>query len=581
MARMIPSCYDEAKTGYGERHVFHALEQLSDEYTVFHSLGLTGHDYKLYAELDFVVVCRQGVLCLEVKGGQIRRSKGVWVFSRGGSYYEKTESPFRQANSAANALRNHVAKNLGRDHIGAKTCYAYGVMFPDISFRRNEPEADLDLVYDRDSGDVKKYVEQVFSCQRKRLEKMHGIVPAKLDHAGVEVVADYLRGDFGFVPTLGTALERTEGEIVRLTQQQLAALEAVAGNERILLQGGAGTGKTLLSVEHARKMAAAGKQVLFVCYNHNLAYHLQARVRRLNPRLAQRLRVCIFLRLLEDELKQIGALPPKPDSSQDQSHYWNCQLPQAFSDAAAQLDLWPCDYLVVDEGQDLLRMEYLTCLDMLVRGGLSAGQWLMAYDPNQNLYNVDVDEGLALLAGSGAVKYTLQINCRNTRQIIDYATKATGIAAGGNLSLDGPEVEVRQYSDAGQLKRMLGKLVGKLLSQGIKPRDICILSGHRLENSPLRDSRLMVGTAIQDIGDLPPGEWNPHSIRYCTLYRFKGLESQVVIFIGSEDGKEEGQQVCSYTAMSRAKVLLYVFHSGETSQAGETNTTRKSGGGGK
>ncbi len=557
MAQMIPSQYDPDKTGYGERQIFHALEALPDNYHVFHSLGLTGHDYKVYAELDFVVVCSKGVLCLEIKGGQVRRSQGVWIYSRGSSYFEKTESPFQQVQGAAHALRNQVAQRFGSSHPAARTCYAHGVMFPDISFTLRDPEIDLDTVYDKDSGDMAAYIDRTFAAQCAKLEDRHRIIPGNLDNNVVKLLAEYLRGDFNFVPSLGTVVERTEQEIVRLTQQQLDALEALEENPRLLLSGGAGTGKTLLCMEHARKLAAGGKRVLYVCFNHNLAYYLQRYIAR--NAVDGELVVEAFPRMLEGLLQPVGMLPDKPAARKDQGPYWDEILPQTFADAAEELDFDPWDYLVVDEGQDIMRPVYLVALDMLVRGGLETGNWLMAYDPNQNLYNEYIDDGLKLAADCSPVRYKLRINCRNTRQIISYAARHTGIAEQHNLRLDGPDVETDCYTDEKDLAKKLDKLVTRLRSQGVGLKDICILSTRRRQNSDLASVQQVAGVSVQDIGDLPPEKWDADSVRYCTLYRFKGLESPVAILIDIREAEGEKAVVRNYTAMTRAQSLLFVF----------------------
>ena len=81
MARMLPPFVAESTQSAAERKLFVVLQdELSDEWTVLHSLGSTLHDRKPWAEIDFVLVGPAGVYCLEVKGGRVaaaRRSVGV------------------------------------------------------------------------------------------------------------------------------------------------------------------------------------------------------------------------------------------------------------------------------------------------------------------------------------------------------------------------------------------------------------------------------------------------------------------------------------------------------------------------
>lgn len=47
----------------------------------------------------------------------------------------------------------------------------------------------------------------------------------------------------------------------------------------MLIEGSAGTGKTLLLLEKARRLAQDGQQVLILCFNLKLAEYLQSLVK--------------------------------------------------------------------------------------------------------------------------------------------------------------------------------------------------------------------------------------------------------------------------------------------------------------
>jgi len=63
-------------------------------------------------------------------------------------------------------------------------------------------------------------------------------------------------------------------QLVELTREQALALRRLARNHRMAIYGCAGSGKTMLAVEHARRLAQAGQQVLFVCFNAQLRAQL-------------------------------------------------------------------------------------------------------------------------------------------------------------------------------------------------------------------------------------------------------------------------------------------------------------------
>src|SRR5918998_789027 len=99
MARMFPRrlLEDEVKSR-GEITVFRALEAaLPDDWEVFHSVGWVRRDSGSGAEdgeIDFVVAHPDhGILCLEVKGGDIECRHGEWL-RRKDSTWERARDPF-------------------------------------------------------------------------------------------------------------------------------------------------------------------------------------------------------------------------------------------------------------------------------------------------------------------------------------------------------------------------------------------------------------------------------------------------------------------------------------------------------
>jgi superfamily II DNA or RNA helicase len=79
-----------------------------------------------------------------------------------------------------------------------------------------------------------------------------------------------LRPDFEVVVTRGTQIEETELQLLHLTEEQFVILDTLADNERCLVEGAAGTGKTMLALEYARRSAIAGRRTLLICFNRLL-----------------------------------------------------------------------------------------------------------------------------------------------------------------------------------------------------------------------------------------------------------------------------------------------------------------------
>ena len=112
MARMFPAAIDAATISAAERKLFQLLrnDPATDDWIVFHSLGLARRGAKPYGEVDFVVVIpRRGVFCLEVKGGRIACRNGEWkTTDRYGRTERLRRSPFMQARDCMFAVRDAV-----------------------------------------------------------------------------------------------------------------------------------------------------------------------------------------------------------------------------------------------------------------------------------------------------------------------------------------------------------------------------------------------------------------------------------------------------------------------------------------
>ena len=79
MARMIPATISPDVKSSAERKIFKWLQNLEwQNCIVLHSLEMAEHVDNIFGEIDFVIIADDGVLCIEVKGGVVARTEGVW-----------------------------------------------------------------------------------------------------------------------------------------------------------------------------------------------------------------------------------------------------------------------------------------------------------------------------------------------------------------------------------------------------------------------------------------------------------------------------------------------------------------------
>ena len=548
MVTFIPPYMGEEIKSNAEKKMYDTLQQLNMENTyILHSLGLPKHQSKIYGEIDFVVVCDRGVACLEIKGGRVECQAGQWYFTdRYGVKRKKPEGPFAQVTGNMFSLRE-VLKNRFRANQHMKNILmACGVVFPDIEFKSTSQEIIPEVIYDNRVTNITEYINGIFDYWQGRQHKE----PSKLSPSDIKEVVNFLRGDFVFIPTLSDRLNDVERHLVRLTSEQAQIMEALSMNTHLLIEGNAGTGKTLLAVDFAKKKAEQGKKVLYLTYNKNLAYNVTRQIGNL-----KNLKI-INIHALFGEYVSVDVEKMK----ENPNLYFSEILPQQFfeylsdlTDEASKEQQY--DLLVMDEGQDILKPLYLYSMDSLLKGGLDKGEWVVFYDEKQNIYNPEYTDGMEILQGYQCTKFRLFLNCRNTVQIGTYSSMVSGIELGEFIKENGEEVQKIQYSDRDDYKKKIRDILKNLQSEKVDLRDVVFLDPKRYRNSILAET----GIEVNELGD--NFDASKELPVYATIQGFKGLDSKIVILTDIEYIREENFSKFLYIAGTRARTLLYVVAS--------------------
>lgn len=547
MVTFIPPYMGEEIKSNAERKMYDVLQELNlKNACVLHSLGLPRHRSKIYGEIDFVVVCERGVACLEIKGGRVECRDGQWTFiDRYGTERVKPEGPFAQVTGNMFSLRDILKKRFeGNPHM-KNILMASGVVFPDITFHSDSQEIIPEIIYDRTTEDISEYMNQVFDYWQQRQHRE----PSKLSPSDIREVVQFLRADFCFIPSLNDRLEQVEQKLVRLTKEQAQLMQALGMNDHLIVEGGAGTGKTLLAAEFARRQLEQGARVLYLTYNKNLAHH----VMRSLPETDQ-LKV-VNIHALFGEYVPVDV----EELQKDPQKYFAQILPERFYDYISEKQStdpdaadMQYDLLIMDEGQDILKPLYLYSLDCLLKGGLDHGKWAVFYDEKQNIYNPEYQDGMDILRSYSHTKFRLFVNCRNTVQIGTYSAKASGVTFAEFMRENGEEVGKISYEDEKDFGGKIKEIMKTLREGKVSPGDITFLSPKKYQNSKLATLRLSVNE-LRD--DFKP---DPSVPVFATIQGFKGLDAKVVILCDVEALRRETFSQYIYLAGTRARTLLYI-----------------------
>ena len=500
----------------GEALVFELLEniELSAGNVGLHSLNLIGDWRKAAFEIDFLVLTNRAYIGIEVKGGKVVCRDSKWYVYRdnGTVAYKKHQSPFVQAHEALHNLRTKwFPKTFGEDGRNARFAKLPFVpvsvlcMNPRPDYRHGSPPElpDEFTVYAEDL-ETERFKELLNHAVNEFMSARDWGPRTLLDQ-DLNEVATAIRPDLDFAYPSSSLLDSIESSQMQLTEEQYELVDQFASFDRLVIDGGAGTGKTFVILYAARAAYEQGRNVCI---------------------LSQPLGI---RKWLKEQLKDTNILVGGTED-----------LELANEDAF--------EILFVDEGQDLCNKLVMEQVERVLQGGIEHGQWRWFGDfKNQFAEGVEFDSEvrdlLLLYTGNNAL-FELRRNVRNTPNVVRWLEHTCRARVGETeVKGAGPEVqvidrdeldEILSTNDAyfdffGQLEKASATL---LFPSAMNPKRRALLS--------------------------------KYGIAMSTIEEFKGLENSAIIVVGLEEMEDAGSlrdQV--YKAVSRTRAWCLIEGSDE------------------
>ncbi|WP_289023045.1 AAA family ATPase [uncultured Salegentibacter sp.] len=530
-----------------EQKVFEALFKLDPyQFDVFWNrtfAGKTKEETDLY-EIDFLIFDLREerldhIFVIEVKGGNLRFEAEENKWFQSGREME-TAPDHQVMGYVSNILKRYAQQ------IEYKVPVTWLLWFPDGVL---EDEFALPTQFHQwrilDQADLDnplQALEEVREAQESSYNHYKGITP---DEYEATIKKDLTQG-LSISFNLRALLEDMDISIERVEKGQQAFFNGFLQLPRLAVEGGAGSGKTVLARCAAEILTKQGKKVLFLCFNTYLCTQLR---QELHPDIKTD-NIHNFMRRLVDE-----RAPGWFEQQEKEKTFWEKGLPDKFKELMKQEPLKgdeQFDVLLIDEAQDM-EVGWLNAVKKYLKRD---GQFFLFFDKRQNIF----DRNFVLPQGESWTPLPLNFNYRNTRKINAFINDTLGTSAVSHQVPEGEEVKLREYSEED---------LGGALSR-------CLLELHQVGKVPLNQIVVITdgSTAKWDLSQWnngfcyealdPEKESTGKSVSFSSIHRFKGCEAPVVILVLKrrleeiKNGKQY-QKNRLYTQLSRAKSLLYVL----------------------
>lgn len=555
MARMIPGVMPEFEgQSRAEQHLYEELRrQLSDDYIVFYGVRFLANRDRAYStdrEIDFLIAHpRRSSVVVEVKGGGIRYSPeyDAWAsIDRHGTPHQ-IKNPFEQARTNVYDLMSELGRH--RETRPHRYSFNWQVMLPSVS-RINDQlgtEAPPETVIDStDVSDLQAAVERAARPLPERDQLSTRAIRSLIDAIAPTVQAP--------PDGLGYHLLTSERDLIELTKTQTQLLDMLEHHPRAGIAGCCGSGKTMLALEKARRLAASDQRVLLTCFNANLARWLQGQLASEGFPQGEQILCLHYHELAREICGRTGVeMPAEPEDQSEKRTYFEETFPERLDQAIALLPLEErFDAVIADEGQDFSELWWST-LDSILKEP-ETGIFYIFYDNNQRIYGTTGDLPVP------QNPFSLNRNCRNTDEIHNlvrpYHQGDVAFQAGGVNGREPEFVPVASKDGRTELQRTLHALVNV---EGVPERDITVLSPVTERGGSALHDGLKLGnlTLRRTHGDLAPAD-----IRLSTIHSFKGLESPVIVMTELErleQRRPEFRQLLLYVGLSRARSHLVII----------------------
>lgn len=527
MANIYPEISEDFHNSLGEFKIFEALKKLSDEWNIYYSVNWHKRENNgkiRWGEADFLIFNpKKGILVIEVKSGGIKFENGRWIQKRLDTLEEfPMQNPFKQADRSKFTIIENLDNSL---FFGDKCLVDKAVWFPSID-KKQLKQIQLPMEYDKNLILTSEDLNNPEGALNSIFKFYNSDAYTKLSKNSIDIIKKIIMPNFNLIPSASNIKGEAEYVFYQLTNEQKKVLDFIDEQNTVAIQGSAGTGKTFIAVEQAKRFATDGK-VLFLCFNKYLNQHLRNK--------------CFIENV---DYYTLHSFLGQMSNGEDVYELSKCiEILEDIEFSGIEYK-----YIIIDETQDFNKNIIKIIYDKVIENNLKL---VVFYDKNQLIFQDDLPD----IIKNFDCKLTLLKNCRNTVKITSSVNSIFEIPINVNeLTIPGTMPKIHYSSNEDKIISSLEDIINNYIENGYDVGDITILTLETEETSILKSKSFLGKYKLSN-------KKQDDSIFFTTSKKFKGLESNVIIVVdfNPKQYNDEIYKRNLYVSLSRARQKLDVF----------------------